>query len=96
MRVDDLEILVLYHCSDTTSKTFNTTPGLSGLKTFNIAVKAPKYLCLHGGILAVSALHLQSVAADTVQQRRIIYADRAIAHQQLVLSSYTSHLDSIT
>ena len=93
MRADDLELL--YHYSDTTSETFNTMPGLSGLKTFNIAPKAPEYPYLLHGILAVSALHLQSTAAETKKQKRMIYADRAIAHQQLALSSYISHLDSI-
>ena len=94
MRADDLELL--YHYSDATSETFNTMPGIAGLKTFNVAQKVPEYPYLLHGLLAVSALHLQSTAADTTKHKRRIYAERATAHQQLALSSYISHLNSIT
>ncbi|KAI1610640.1 hypothetical protein EDD37DRAFT_13216 [Exophiala viscosa] len=93
--VEPNELELIHHYSATNSTAFTTIPGLFPLRRVDIAGRTPEYPYLLHGILAVSALHLQSTAADMPQSKRLYYAEKASVHQQEALSSYIPTLNNI-
>ncbi|KAK4947013.1 hypothetical protein LTR10_014155 [Elasticomyces elasticus] len=93
VEMNDLELI--HHYSTTNSMAFTMIPGLFPLRRVDIAGRTPEYPYLLHGILAVSALHLQSTTDNMPNSKRLFYAQKASVHQQLALSSYIPTLNSI-
>ena len=70
-------------------------PSFYPFRTVTCPEKAAGHPYLLHGILAVSALHLQSTTRATQAPKRLHYAEKATTHQQLALQSYIPRLKSI-
>ena len=94
VEIHDIELI--HHYSATNSTAFTTIPGLFPLRRVDIAIgRVPEHPYLLHGILAVSALHLQSTTENMPNSKRLFYAQKASLHQQLALSSYIPTLNNI-
>ena len=91
--VDMSDVGLIYHFQSSTEPDFDTLPMLRPVRRLNLSREAPKYPFLLHGLLAASALHLQTRALD--RRGRLFYKKKTLLHHQLALSYYKASLRSI-
>ena len=88
--VEMTDIELIYHFQYSFGSEFDTLPTLRPVRRLNLLREAPKYPFLLHGLLAASALHLQTQA--TTRHRRSFYKRRTLIHNQVALSYYKASL----